>query len=80
MTREDAIALINAERAAQDATWKDRSQYTRSAPHILILDVQLTKLKQEWYGSPAPSIQDRLVKMAAIALRALEEIEPKNAG
>lgn len=75
MKREEIYAAIDRERASQDANWADRSQYARSAPHILVLDGQLAKLKAEWYASNRDALLERFVKMAAIAVRALEEID-----
>jgi len=74
MTRTEIYALIERERLTQDAVWSDRSQYTRAAPHILVLDGQLTKLKSDWYGAAKAVLLERFVKMATIAVRALEEI------
>jgi len=78
MTREQAYELINAERVSQDATWTNRTQYNRAAPHIHVLEGQLAKLKTDWYASEDEGdLQARFVKMAAIAVRALEEIDPE---
>jgi hypothetical protein len=76
MNREEIYALIDKERAEQDKVWSNREQYSRSAPHILVLDGQLTKLKAEWYAAEKDAVTSRLVKMAAIAVRALEEVNP----
>lgn len=78
MKREEIFQLINAEREAQDKTWSDRSQYTRSAAHILILEGQMKKLVDEWYVSKLDALLDRFKKIATVAVRALEEIEPKS--
>lgn len=80
MTREQAYNLVDAERAAQDRVWADRTQYNRSAPHILILSRQLRKLEDDWYDSSHDALIERFVKMAAIAVRALEEIDPEASG
>jgi hypothetical protein len=75
MNRQEVYELIEAERLEQNAVWKDRSQYKKSAPHILVLDGQLAKLKSDWYGATKDALKSRFIKMAAIAVRALEEIE-----
>lgn len=72
MTREQAFALVNDERTRQDAGYPDRSQYERLAPHIVLLDVKVDKLKKAaWYKDEDTKAQ--LVQLAALAIRALEE-------
>lgn len=78
MKREEIFALINQEREAQDKAWSDRSQYTRSAPHILVLLMQMKKLEDEWYASKLDAVLERFKKIATVAIRALEEIDPKS--
>lgn len=80
MTRAVALQLIQEERARQDAKWADRTQYNRSAPHVLVLATQLRKLEDDWYNSTQDALIERFVKMAAIALRALEEIDVQASG
>ena len=76
MKRADIFSAIVAERDAQDKVWADRTQYSRSAPHIIILQGQMRKLEDEWYSSKRDALLDRFKKIAAIAVRALEEIDP----
>jgi len=78
MQRQEVFELINQERAAQDKTWSDRSQYKRSAAHVLVLSGQLKKLEDEWYNSNLDALLGRFKKIAAIAVRALEEIDPQS--
>jgi hypothetical protein len=78
MKREEVFDRINAERAAQDAKWSNRAQYKRSAAHVLVLQGQLKKLELGWYASNLDALLERFVKIAAIAVRALEEIEPNS--
>jgi len=78
MKRQEVYALIDAERKAQDSVWNDRTQYKRSAPHVLVLQGQMKKLEQEWYESKKDALLDRFKKIAAIAIRALEEIDPNS--
>lgn len=80
MTRSEAITEIENERRVQDAAWRDgrpvEGQYRYSAPHVLLLEEQVSKLRSNWYGVKDEStLRERLVKIAAIAVRALEEIE-----
>jgi hypothetical protein len=76
MTRQEIFKLIEDERAAQDKAWPDRAQYKWSAPHILVLQGQMKKLEDEWYTSSRDAILDRFKKIAAVAVRALEEVDP----
>ena len=80
MTRDAAYKLIDEERSAQDRVWrvgrKTEAQYAFAAPHILLLEAQVAKLRAIWYGSKDEGdLQERLVKTAAVAVRALEEIQ-----
>jgi hypothetical protein len=80
VTRIDVYTAVDAERIAQDEKWRDgrpvEHQYRYSAPHVLLLEEQVAKLRSNWYGvKDESSLRDRLVKIAAIAVRALEEIE-----
>jgi hypothetical protein len=76
MKRTDVYYAIDTERTSQDLKWSNRSQYKKSAPHILVLQGQMKKLEEEWYNSKKDALLERFVKIAAIAVRALEEIEP----
>jgi hypothetical protein len=77
MKRTEIYELINTERTEQDKKWSDRSQYKRSAPHILVLEGQMKKLTDEWYTSNLDALLDRFKKIATVAVRALEEIDPQ---
>jgi hypothetical protein len=79
MTRTEVFAAISAERESQDEKWRDgrpvENQYVFSAPHILLLEEQVAKLRANWYGvKDESSLRERLIKVATIAVRALEEI------
>lgn len=79
-TRAEVLAAVNAERVEQDKVWRtgrpNEEQYKFAAPHILLIEEQATKLRSIWYGAKDEgTIRERLVKLAAIAVRALEEIE-----
>jgi len=78
MRRDEVFSKINEQRAFQDAKWSNREQYRRSAPHVMVLQGQMRKLEQEWYDSKRDALLERFVKIAAIAVRALEEIEPSS--
>jgi hypothetical protein len=80
MTRDEALAAIFEERHLQDLSWRNRGvmdgQYDYAAPHILLLEECTDKLRKAWYGvSDEGNLRDRLVKIAAVSLRALEEIK-----
>lgn len=80
MTRLEVFEAINAERIAQDKEWRtgrpNEEQYKFAAPHVLLLERNARKLSDIWYDSKdEDSVMDRFVKIAAIAVRALEEIE-----
>jgi hypothetical protein len=68
MIRQEIFDRIVAERSAQDRTWTDRTQYVRSAAHVLVLRGQLNKLEDEWYSSKRDALLERFIKIAAIAV------------
>ena len=78
MTRGEAYNLVEAERAAQDATWRtgrpNEAQYRFAAPHILLIEEQVAKLRSIWYASKSEDLVERLVKIISTSVRALEEI------
>jgi len=79
MTRQEVYAAIDRERTSQDASWRtgrpNEAQYAFAAPHILLLEAQAAKLRDLWYGSTKEDLRDRLIKTAAITVRALEEVD-----
>jgi hypothetical protein len=80
MNRQEIYDAIDAERISQDNIWRTGSpvedQYQYSAPHVLLLEENANKLRAIWYGlRNEGSLQDRFIKVAAIAVRALEEIK-----
>ena len=70
MNRVDIFALIDA-----CAANPQRAQYQFYAPHILVLEETLARLRGICYGANREKLRDELVKIAAIAVRALEEVE-----
>lgn len=79
MNREEVFEAINNERIAQDSVWRRgddmKTQYRFAAPHIILLEEQVSKLRSKWYGErDESSLRERIIKVAAIAIRALEEI------
>jgi len=83
MTRIEVFELVNAERMAQDKEWRtgrpNEQQYKFAAPHVLLLERNARKLIDLWYDAKdEEALQDRFVKIAALAFRALEEIEITN--
>jgi hypothetical protein len=79
VSRAEVFALIHAERVAQDKIWRtgrpSEVQYKFAAPHVLLLEENLAKLRSFWYMSSKEEMTDRFIKIAALATRALEEIE-----
>lgn len=79
MKRDEIYSAIDRERESQDAAWRtgrsNEAQYQYAASHILLLEEQGAILRRVWYGAKEEgSIRERLIKTAAIAVRALEEI------
>jgi len=75
MTTAGALTLIFKERDSQAKAWpRTNNQYEYASPHILLLEEQILKLRTEWY-TDSDKVKERIVKTAAIALRALEEIK-----
>jgi hypothetical protein len=83
MNRPEIYLAIDDERRRQDGQWPrdvsvnpNRAQYQFYAPHILVLEEKLARLRATWYGSDKELLRAELVKIAAIAVRALEEVAP----
>lgn len=78
MKREQAYTLIDMERDTQDALWRvgrnNEGQYKFAAPHILLLEESVDKLRKLWYTSEKEQLTKRFTIIAALAVRALEEI------
>lgn len=79
MERQEVYKAIDAERAAQDKVWRtgrpDEVQYDFAASHILLIGENAEKLRSMWYTSDGDeTLKDRLIKIAAITVRALEEV------
>lgn len=82
MNRQEIFELIEAERAAQDKLWPrdvavnpNRAQYKFYAPHLYLLEEKLARIRSIWYGSEKEKLRAELIKVATIAVRALEEVE-----
>jgi hypothetical protein len=75
MVRSDIYTAVDAERKSQDEKWPNREQYKYAAPHILVLETKISRLRAIWYESKKEDIKAELVKIAAIAVRALEEVQ-----
>lgn len=82
MNREEIYELIEAERASQDKLWPrdvavnpNRAQYKFFAPHFYLLEEKLARIRSTWYNSEKEKLRGELVKVATIAVRALEEVE-----
>jgi hypothetical protein len=80
MERCDVFQEINRIREEQNAKWpRDErriAMYSYMPPHILLLEKQIEKLRDEWYASKTEDCINRFQVIAALAVRALEEIEP----
>jgi len=81
MTRPDIYAAIDRERERQDATWPhdvagnpQRAQYQFYAPHLLLLEKKTARLRALWYDADRERLRGELLKIAAIAVRAMEEV------
>jgi hypothetical protein len=82
MTRADIYAAIDSERDTQNTKWPrdvqanpNRAQYRFYAPHIVVLEEKLLRLRKIWYESDRELLRAEFVKIAALAVRALEEVE-----
>lgn len=80
MNRKQIYTAIDEERTLQDRAWRTgrdvERQYEFAAPHVIVLEEQVAKLRANWYGAKDElSLRDRLVSIAALAVRALEEIQ-----
>lgn len=76
MNRIDVFKLIGNERASQDGfgprTERRVQMYNFTAPHLLLLGEKIEAMRTAWYRGE--SVSSDFVKVAAIAIRALEEI------
>lgn len=82
MNRQDIYNLIENERASQDEKWPrnvevnpQRAQYQFYSAHILLLEEKLARLRSMWYDAEKEKLSGELVKIATIAVRALEEVK-----
>lgn len=82
MTRSAIYARIDAERTSQDAKWPrdlganpQRAQYKFYAPHFYLLEEKISRVRSLWYNAEREKLSDELIKIATIAVRALEEVE-----
>lgn len=74
MNRTEIYQAIDAERHTQDSTWPNREQYVYNAPHVLVLEEKVSRLRSLWYGARKEELKAEYIKIAAIAVRALEEV------
>ena len=82
LSRDEIYALINTHRNEQDARWPrnveenpNRAQYQFYAPHLLVLEEKVAKLRSNWYKSDKEQLMSDFLAVAAIAVRALEEVK-----
>lgn len=80
MKREEVFTEINCIRQEQDAKWprdeRRQSMYSFIPPHVLLLEENIHKLRSEWYASKTEDCHKRILTIAALAVRAMEEIKP----
>ena len=73
------VVAINDERARQDAkhprTKDNAGQYRFSAPHALLVEKYIGYAREDWTKGSRDGVMIDLIKIAAILVRALEEIE-----
>lgn len=80
MTRKEVYVLIETERTNQEKLWpRDDNnslsqQYNWWAPHFLVLEEKVSRIRGMWYESKRELLANEFVKVAAIATRALEEV------
>jgi hypothetical protein len=81
MNRQDVFEVINRERDFQDSLWprddhEAIGQYQWAAPHMLLLEEYVEGLRTKWKNSREElDCVREIAKIAAIAVRALEEIK-----
>lgn len=76
MKRSDVFAEVEKERTSQDSAWprteRRKQMYSFTAPHLLLLEEKVSAMRTSWYkGESKPA---DFVKIAALAVRALEEV------
>jgi hypothetical protein len=80
MTRQEIFTEIERIRSGQDALWprdeRRKKMYATIPPHVLLLETNVEKLRNEWYLSKSEDCIKRFTTIAALAVRALEEITP----
>jgi hypothetical protein len=80
MDRATIYNRIEETRKEQDIIWprdeRRKVMYSFIPPHLTMLEVQVQKLRDEWYASKSEDCIKRLEHIAAVAVRALEEITP----
>ena len=81
-TTVGAKDLIETERRYQDMkhprTKDNAGQYAFSAPHALLVDRYIVLAEEAWSAGNRDMVLHRIVQIAAILVRALEEIEGPN--
>lgn len=79
--RQRIYTEIEHERMVQDEKWPrrvdtpHREQYHYNAPHILLLEEKLARIRSMWYDAKKEELRAEFVKIATIAVRALEEVD-----
>ena len=73
--RRVEVALIDLYHA-KPITGRRASKYAFAAPHIVALQQQLDRITTMWGVVSADMLYTEFVSLGALALRALEQIEP----
>ncbi|MGH7165063.1 MAG: hypothetical protein ACREIS_06005 [Nitrospiraceae bacterium] len=88
LNRQMALAWIERQRLEQDRLWgapgadftRRENGYGNAAPHLLVLEEKVARLRSIWYEMPRSDEKKRRLfeefsKVCAIAFRALEEMD-----
>ena len=74
-TQAEIFDKIIEERKRQDENWSNREQYVYNAPHLLVLETKVNRMRAMWYEGKKEDLKAEWIKIAAIAIRALEEVK-----
>jgi hypothetical protein len=79
MNQKEAMEQVRMERQFQDKLYprdeRRRQMYSFIPPHIVLLERQIQTLGTNWYAGNTDECIKNLVEIAAIAVRALEEVK-----
>jgi hypothetical protein len=82
MTQHEIISAVSAEQDYQDGRcWRTEGmagQYKFSAPHLLLVENRIYLARSNWICENQGATLNSFVKVAAVLVRALEEIDGPN--